>query len=458
MTKLNILIVDDEPRIREELVEFLEGHGYKCYEAGNPSAGIYEINNRHIDIVILDINLPDRDGISVLKEIKELDDNIEVLMITGQGDMELAIQAMRHGAADFFNKPIHPEAVLQAIERTKRYINLSRHCVQIQQSYKRLFKELSEDGTMRFIGKSKAIKGLKAEIKSAAQHPDVSVLITGESGTGKELVARSIHYLSSRSNRNFHAVNCAAIPEQLFESEFFGYVKGAFTGAGTDKQGWFEAADKGTLFLDEIADMQAFMQAKLLRVTEDGKVHRLGSNRDIKVDVRVISATNRDITRAVSKGQFREDLFHRLNTFRINIPPLRERREDIPVLVEYFVQHFAHKTGKSITGLEAIVMDKLMQYPFKGNVRELKNILERAIITCEEDKLKLKHFADFSLHSAAGCQSCGSEDGILDLEILEKNAIVKALKQANNNKAQTARLLNITWQALERRLIKYNLY
>jgi len=378
-------------------------------------------------------------------------------MITGHGDMDLAIKAMRLGATDFFNKPINPDEVLHSIERTKRYIKLSKYCVQIQQSYGRLFEELTGEGVLRFIGESKAIKRLKAEIKSAAQHPDVSVLITGESGTGKELVARSIHYLSARSNRNFHAVNCAAIPEQLFESEFFGYIKGAFTGAGTDKQGWFEAADKGTLFLDEIADMHAFMQAKLLRVTEDGKVHRLGSNRDMKVDVRIISATNRDINRSVNRGTFRQDLFHRLNTFQIYIPPLRERKEDIPILVEHFTRHFAQKTGKAISGMETAVMDKLMQHPFKGNVRELKNILERAIIACDEDKLKLKHFNGFSLRTASGCHTCSGDDNIFDLEILEKKTIIKALKQAGNNKTQAAILLNITWQALERRIKKYGI-
>lgn len=457
MAKLNILIVDDEPRIREELCEFLTENGYYCIEAGTPSEALTEIKRKRVDIVILDINLPERDGIAVLKEIKELEDNIEVLMITGQGDMDLAIAAMRNGAADFFNKPILPDEVLHAIERTKRYIKLSRQCLHIQQSYDRLLHEMNNNGGLRLIGESKAIRELKTEIESAAKHPDVSVLITGESGTGKELVARSIHYLSMRKNSIFHAVNCAAIPETLFESEFFGYIKGAFTGAGTDKQGWFEAADKGTLFMDEIADMQAFMQAKLLRVTEDGKVRRLGSNRDIKVDVRIISATNRDINRLVHRGSFRQDLFHRLNTFQIYIPPLRERKEDIPLLVDHFTRYFAQKTGKAVTGLEATIMDRLMQHPLKGNVRELKNILERAIIACDEDRLKLKHFHDFNVYGGSMGQSYGKDDDILDLETLEKNAVIKALKQTRDNKSKAAKLLNITWQALERRITKYGL-
>ncbi len=457
MTKLSILIVDDEQRIREELSEFLSGCEYACRVAATPTEALRELEAGHIDIVVLDINLPERDGIEVLREIKAMDDGIEVIMITGQGDMDLAIRAMRLGAADFFNKPIDPNEVLQAIERTKRYIRLSRQCEQARNSYESLLRDLSNGSGFKLVGVSKAIRELKAKIESAAQNPDVSVLITGESGTGKELVARSIHYLSARKTRCFHAVNCAAIPEQLFESEFFGYVKGAFTGAGTDKQGWFEAADKGTLFLDEIADMQAFMQAKLLRVTEDGKVHRLGSNRELKVDVRIISATNRDILRLVNRGSFRQDLFHRLNTLQIHIPPLRERQEDIPILVEHFASHYAHKTGKAISGIEATVMDKLVAQPLRGNVRELRNMLERAIIACEGDKLKLKHFGELSAGSMHARQAHSDDERVLDLEMVEKRTIVQALNQAGNNKTRAAALLNISWQALERRMKKYGL-
>jgi len=457
MSALSILIVDDEQRIREELSEFLAGCDYPCSTAATPTAALREIETGNIDIVILDINLPERDGIEVLREIKARDDNIEVIMITGQGDMDLAIKAMRLGAADFFNKPIDPNEVLRAIERTKRYIKLSRQCAQTQISYASLLNDINNGSGFQLIGVSKAIKELKAKIESAAQNPDVSVLITGESGTGKELVARSIHYLSARKNKCFHAVNCAAIPEQLFESEFFGYVKGAFTGAAMDKQGWFEAADKGTLFLDEIADMQAFMQAKLLRVTEDGKVHRLGSNRELRVDVRTISATNRDILRLVNRGNFRQDLFHRLNTLQIYIPPLRERKDDIPVLVEHFVRHFAHKTGKAVSGIEATIIDKLREQPLKGNVRELKNMLERAIIACEDDKLRLKHFCDLSPRATHGNFAASQAEPVLDLDILQKNAIIQALKQSGFNKTRAASLLNITWQALERRMKKFGL-
>ncbi len=456
MNTQHILILDDEPRLREELLEFLTDEGYKCFEASSPSEAMKVIRANRIDIAIVDINLPEKDGIAVLKEIKEYDEDIEVLMITGQGDMDLAIRSMRSGAADFFNKPIQPEEVLQAVERSKRFINLTRRCQHLRNNYDRVFHELQDNLGLQMLGTSKAIREIKSDIETAAKNPDTAVLISGESGTGKELVARSIHHLSARKHHYFYAVNCAAIPENLFESEFFGYTKGAFTGAAANKQGWFEIADKGTLFLDEIGDMQPFMQAKLLRVTEDGVVHRLGSNRDIQVNVRLISATNRDIADLVDKGIFRQDLYHRLNTIQIHIPPLRERREDIPVLVEHFLRHFTQKTGKAIPEIESGLLDKLMQYPFKGNVRELKNMLERAVILCDGSRLSQKHFNSLG-NDKSNHHSPSGEPENLNLESLEKEAVKKALQSCGNNKQQAAKLLNITWQSLERRIKKHGL-
>lgn len=456
MNSQHILILDDESRLREELAEFLTDEGYFCYEAGTPSQALQIIQNNRIDIALVDINLPEKDGISVLKEIKEIDEDIEVLMITGQGDMELAIRSMRYGASDFFNKPIKAEEVLQAIERCKRFLNLTRRCQYLQGSYNLLFQELQENLGLQLLGNSKTIQKIKSEIQRAAKHPDTAVLISGESGTGKELVARSIHHLSARKANYFYAVNCAAIPENLFESEFFGYNKGAFTGANADKPGWFEIADKGTLFLDEIGDMQPLMQAKLLRVTEDGVVRRLGSNKDKQVNVRIISATNKDIANLLEKGDFRSDLYHRLNTIEIKIPPLREHPEDIPFLVEHFVRYFAQKTGKAVPEIESSLLHKLMQQTYKGNVRELKNRLERAIILCDGSKLTHKHFEfspSINSTDAAGTGTLPT----LDLELLEKEALKTALKRTNNNKLQAAKLLNITWQSLERRIKKYAL-
>jgi len=456
METYHILILDDEFRLRQELTEFLTDEGYECFEAETPSQALNIVQNNRIDIALVDVNLPEKDGIAFLKEIKDIDEDIEVLMITGQGDMELAIKSMRYGASDFFNKPIQPDEVIQAIERCKRFLNLTRRCNHLQDSYNLLFRELQENLGLPLIGNSKAIQKLKKEIELAAKHPETAVLISGESGTGKELVARSIHHLSERKIFNFYAVNCAAIPENLFESEFFGYNKGAFTGASSDKAGWFEIADKGTLFLDEIGDMQPYMQAKLLRVTEDGVIRRLGSNKDKQVNVRIISATNKDIGKQLDNGEFRSDLYHRLNTIEIKISPLREHSQDIPVLVEHFVRCFAEKTGKEIPQIESALLEKLIQYPYQGNVRELKNMLERAVIICDGSKLTHKHFC-FSTTQILPDDMKSEKKHFLNLDLLEQDAIKTALKQTNNNKLQAAKLLNISWQSLERRLKKYHL-
>ncbi len=457
MSNLNILILDDEKRIREELSDFLTDNEFVVFEAATPSEAFKIIGKTTIDIAIIDINLPEKDGLTVLKEIKAINNDIEILIITGQGDMDKAITAMRLGAADFFNKPIRLGEVLQAIERTKRYINLSRQFNNVSQNYNRLLQEMQENMGLQIIGTSQLIRKVMQDITIAASHPDLAVMVSGESGTGKELVARSVHYLSARKSNYFYAVNCAAIPENLFESEFFGYEKGAFTGAITHKPGWFEIANNGTLFLDEIGDMQALMQAKLLRITEDGKVRRLGSNHDIPVNVRIITATNRDIEQLVDSGSFRRDLYHRINTFQIKIPPLRERKEDIPVLTEHFISFFAAKTGKTITGIESTLMDSLIAYPYPGNVRELKNMLERAIILCQNSKLTFKHFNTDAFSQEKISTVNDQTDELYDLELIEKNTIAKALAKTGNNHLQAAKLLNITWQSLQRRLSKYNI-
>lgn len=455
MSNLHILILDDERRIREELTDFLTDNEFVTYEAATPSEAFKIIELNPVDMAIIDINLPEKDGLTVLKEIKATNEEIEVLIITGQGDMDKAITAMRLGAADFFNKPIRLNEVLQAIERSKRYINLSRKYHNVNQNYNLLLHEMQENMGLQILGNSPQIQKVLQDITIASEHPDPAVLISGESGTGKELVARSIHYLSARKTSYFYAVNCAAIPEQLFESEFFGYEKGAFTGAITHKPGWFEIANNGTLFLDEIGDMQPLMQAKLLRITEDGKVHRLGANRDIPVNVRIITATNRDIEQLVASGDFRRDLYHRINTFQIKIPPLRERTEDIPILVEHFIRFYAAKTGKAITGIESALMDKLITYPYPGNVRELKNMLERAIILCNTSRLSDKHFSFDTCPQDSNINNSNTE--VFDLEQIEKDTIIKALNKTGNNYLQAAKLLNITWQSLQRRLNKYNI-
>ncbi|MDZ4121023.1 MAG: sigma-54 dependent transcriptional regulator [Candidatus Cloacimonadaceae bacterium] len=457
MMQLRVLVLDDEQRLRDEMADYLEGQGYLVYCAAAPSEAFEILKLHEVDIAILDINLPEKDGLTVLKEIKEVDPDLEVLIVTGQGDMEKAITALRLGAVDFFTKPLRLAELVKSIERTKRFINLSRMYSQVRQNYDHLQNLLYEALGLQMIGHSPAMQAVKDSIQTAASHSDLSVLITGESGTGKELVARSIHQLSSRKDGFFHAVNCAAIPENLFESEFFGYVKGAFTGAVANKPGWFEIADKGTLFLDEIGDMLPNMQAKLLRVSEDGMVRRVGSNRDIFVNVRIITATNKDIRKRVSEDSFRQDLYHRINGFQIHVPPLRERVEDIPELIDCFISSFSTRTGKKITGIETALMERLLSYHYPGNIRELKNMVERALILCNGEKLANKHFCfdPLKLDSETDCPHC--QDEIMDLNLLEKTTIQKALKATANNRLKAAKLLNITWQALERRIIKHDL-
>jgi len=452
MEEMNVLILDDEPRIREELNDFLADHGFCVFEASGSNEAMPILEQQQIDIAIVDLNLPGKHGLDVLIDIKEKHPDTEVLIITGQGDMETAIKAMRNGAADFFNKPIHLNEVLLAIQRSTRYLSLSRQICRLSKNYDQVSKELMRYLGVEIIGHSAQIKKLMRDTRMVAQHPDTSVMICGESGTGKELVARSIHHLSSRSSGYFYAVNCAAIPDNLFESEFFGYEKGAFTGAHSAKPGWFETADRGTLFLDEIGDMNALMQAKLLRISEDGRVRRIGATKDRNVDVRIITATNRNIESMVADGSFRADLYHRLNTFQINIPPLRERKEDIPALVDYYLEHFTNKTGKKICSIDAELMDKLLSYNYPGNVRELKNMLDRAVILCNNRHIGIQHF-----RCELWCQdlknaSEPAKDEIYDLKLLERQTIEKALIKTNYNKMQAARLLNISWQALDRRL------
>jgi transcriptional regulator with PAS, ATPase and Fis domain len=295
---------------------------------------------------------------------------------------------------------------------------------------------------------------MKAAVKKmrlVAKSSDTTVLITGESGTGKDLVARGIHYMSPRKDKPYHAVNCSTIPDELFESEFFGYKKGAFTGANTDKAGWFEAADGGTLFLDEIGDMKMSLQAKLLRIMEDKKISRLGSTTLKKIDVRVIAATNQDLEQLIRENRFRQDLFHRINTFVINIPPLRERPESIPRLFAHFIEHYSTKMDCKVPKVEKEILDALLQYDFPGNVRELKHMVERALILCEDDIITFDHFDHLKIKIQKPAEQ-NSHPSTRTLEMVEKESIESALRESGNNKSKAARLLNISRQALDRKI------
>lgn len=411
------------------------------------------------DLAILDIKLPEMDGLEVLKRLKKDYPSLEIIMISGHGDISSVIEAMRLGAADFFQKPFRLLEINSAIERTTRFIALQKKLNEVEKSYSLLSRELKKNTGHQLLGDSKAIKNVVGLMTKVARAGDTSVLITGESGTGKELVARGIHYLSDRAKYYFHSVNCSAIPESLFESEFFGHKKGSFTGASEHKAGWFEIANNGTLFLDEISNMPLTQQAKLLRVLEDNKITRVGTHNNIDVNVRVIAASNQKIEELSEDNKFRLDLYHRLSSFIIHIPPLRERTEDIPVLFDHFINEISLKVGKTDIKVDPRIYKILEEYHFPGNVRELKNIVERALIICEDEYLSLENFGMIAPNKTKPIIAVQSntEPETFDLEKSEKKLIVKALEKTNNNKSKAAELLNITWQSLDRRMKKFNL-
>jgi len=448
MEKQSILILDDEVGFRDELKEYLEERVYRIHTAGLPSEAFKIMSNNKIDIAILDIRLPEMNGLDVLQRIKQKFPDTETIMMTGFGEMDDAIKALRLGASDFFNKPFKLSEIEKAVSRVSKYLRVS--------------KEINStinlnDSETRIIGKSKEIKNIINLISKVARSDDATVLITGESGTGKELVAKAIHNMSSRKNNRFIAVNSSSIPEELFENEFFGHKKGSYTDAKEDQTGLFAAAHKGTLFLDEIGDLKYELQSKFLRVIEEKKISQLGTHTEYNVDVRIIAATNHDLSKMVEQKRFRADLYHRLNIFSIDVPPLRERLEDVPLLVDHFIKEIAKKAGKKINRIDTKVFKKLTTYNFPGNVRELKNMIERAVILSDSEVLDEDCFISFSFLWDNSGNKTGISDDIFDLATIEKNHIIKILKKTKHNKSKAAGLLNISRQALDRKIEKYNI-
>ncbi|MEN2413893.1 sigma-54-dependent transcriptional regulator [Flavobacterium mesophilum] len=367
-----ILIIEDEAAIRRVLVKILseENDSYQVDEAEDGVAGLEKIKNNDYDLVLCDIKMPKMDGVEVLEEVKKVKPEIPMVMISGHGDMETAIQTMRLGAFDYISKP--PDL--------NRLLNTVRNALDKKQlvvENKILKKKVSKNYEM--IGDSESINHIKVMIDKVAQ-TEARVLITGPNGTGKELVAHQLHEKSERSNFPLIEVNCAAIPSELIESELFGHVKGAFTSAVKDRAGKFEAADKGTIFLDEIGDMSLSAQAKVLRALQESMITRVGADKDIKVDVRVVAATNKDLKKEIAEGRFREDLYHRLAVILIKVPPLNERRDDIPALIAHFSEKIASEQGNAVKGFSAQAIKLLQEYDWTGNIRELRNVVERLII------------------------------------------------------------------------------
>jgi len=368
--------------------------------------------------------------------------------------MQSVIEAMRTGATDYFQKPFRLADIEHAIHRTERFVTLSRQLQHYDKSISLLTKRLYESSGAPMIGESNVIKEVMRMMEKVARSEQTSVLVTGESGTGKELVAHGIHLLSNRKTRLFHAVNCSAITDSLFESEFFGHKKGSFTGAVDDRAGWFEIANGGTLFLDEIGDMPVGQQAKLLRALEERMISRVGTHQKIAFDVRVIAASNHDLEKMAENKTFRDDLFHRLSTFMINLPPLRQRKDDIPLLINYFLNYFAGRMKIKTPKLSREAVQKILEYNFPGNIRELRNLIERAVILSEDGLITTREIP-LNNHSSDSGEVIQLKS--FDLEESEKLLIKKALEKCKGNKSQAAQLLNITWQSLSRKLIKYGI-
>jgi DNA-binding NtrC family response regulator len=451
---LNILIIDDDPIYRRLSSSILKER-FNVFTVETPSAGFQALKANRIDYVICDYRLPEMDGLEVLARIKLEHPQVEVIMISDSGDMNTVIEALRRGAVDYFKKPFTPADIWMSIEKTRKYSELKKSYHSELNKNTQLKKLVDSEFGVEMIGSSKIIADTKNQMRMVAQTPDTSVLILGESGTGKELVARGIHNLSKRKDEFFGAVNMSAIPENLFESEFFGHKKGSFTGAISDKAGWFETANKGTLFLDEIGEMTPNLQVKLLRVLEDRTYNKVGSQNSSCFDIRIMAATNKPIEVISAGKEFRLDLFHRVGTFIIYLPPLRERKSDIPELVKYFVDMFSKKMGKNINRIQHQVFELLANYNFPGNIRELRNIMERAVILCSDDTMRVE---SFSLMNTFG--SVDKKEFCFDtfnLEEIERQTILKALEVSNNNKSEAARLLNIEWNALYRRLQKFDI-
>jgi len=444
MTEPTILVVDDEEGIRESISDILEDEGYEVFTSGSGEEALKFMKEQNFDLVLLDIWLPGIDGIQTLKEIKNQKPDIPVIMISGHGNIEVAVKATKMGAYDFLEKPLTLERVLLSSKRA-----LERRTLEIEN------KELRQNlkGKWKPIGNSSKMKQLLEQIELAARSSS-RVLILGESGSGKELVAHILHEKSNRADKPFVEMNCAAIPQELIESELFGHEKGSFTGAFERKKGKFELAHEGTLFLDEVGDMSLSTQSKVLRVIETQEFQRVGGSKNIKVDVRIIAATNKDLHEEVKKGNFREDLFYRLNVIPISIPPLRDRKEDIPALVEYFIEYFSLEYGQKPKKIAPEALRMLEAYDWPGNIRELRNMIERLIIMTHSNAITPKNI---SLEGADRSDYFSFKTLREARESFEKDFILKKLEENNWNISKTAEILDIERSNLHRKIKAYDI-
>lgn len=451
MRKLNILIVEDGRSQREMLRDFLIKEGHRVMEAENGETGVRMVAENQFDLILLDYKMPGMDGMEVLKEVKRINHEIDVVIITAYGTIETAVEAIKVGAIDYITKPVELDELLILVDRVTERRGLIRENELLKQ-------ELGKQGvtTEKIIYKSPQMVEL-INMASRVATSRASVLIQGESGTGKELLARLIHQLSPRSHKPIIVVNCGALQENLLESELFGHEKGAYTGASSRRIGRFEEADGGTLFLDEIGELSPAIQVKLLRFLQEREISRLGSNINISVDVRIISATNRDLDVQVKEEIFREDLFYRLKVVTMSLPPLRERKEDLPALIDHFMDKFTRENAKDIKGITAEARDLLLKYNYPGNVRELVNIMERAVVIARDEYITVNDipFKNDDLEDPSKKKSSGSLRE--SLEELEKHLITEAMDKASDNQTKAAEMLGMSERMLRYKLKKYDL-
>jgi len=446
-----ILVVDDEPLQRDILKTILDDEGYETHTAASGEEALTIFNKFHPEVMLTDLKMEGMDGIELIESVPKEPFEPSMIIMTAHGTISSAVEAIKKGAFDYLTKPLDKNSLILTVRRAVERAELLKENLQL---HKELYDRFRIEG---IVGKSikmkEAIEVLKKVSTSSA-----TVLIRGESGTGKELVARAIHYNSPRRTKAFTALNCSAIPENLFESELFGYEPGAFTGASSRKAGLFEITNGGTLFLDEIADMPQLMQAKLLRVLQDKEIRRLGGKDSIKIDVRILAATNKDLEREMTKGSFREDLYYRLKVVTIELPPLRERKTDIPELAEFFSQKYSREFGRRIRSIDNPTIKALCEYNWPGNIRHLESVVERAVLMCDGDIIRLKDIKGElrSLQTAEGFDIDLPDEGI-NFEELEEKLLKKAMAKSNGVVAKAAKLLGMSYKTFWYRWEKLNI-
>ena len=444
-----ILIIDDEVQIRTLLTRMMELEGYDVCQAGDCRAALKQLELQNPDVVLCDVFLPDGNGVDLVLAIKKAAPNVEVILLTAHGNIPDGVQAIKNGAFDYITKGDDNNKIIPLISRA---VEKARMNVRLEKLEKKVGQTYSFDS---ILGESKVLKDA-VSLAQKVSGTDVPVLLTGETGTGKEVFAQAIHYSSKRARQNFVAVNCSSFSKELLESEMFGHKAGSFTGALKDKKGLFEEANNGTIFLDEIGEMAFELQAKLLRILETGEYIKIGDTKPTRVNVRIIAATNRNLSQEIVAGRFREDLFYRLSVFQIHLPPLRERAGDIRLLAKAFIKSFAEQLARPVVEIAPAFLEALDSQPWKGNIRELRNVIERSMIVCESGYLDIADLP-FDIQNAHYEHSNDSSPGIFELSAMERRHIARVLEYTKGNKTEAARLLKIGLTTLYRKIEEYKI-